>query len=423
MGMVETVVSWTVIGVLLFLLYRSLFIPSLAYKIREPLTLTDPYSVQLITNLTDAINYDGNQCDVLTNGGAHYPAELEAIRNARGSVNIEAYIFSRGEIARQFTDLLAEKAKSGVKVNLLLDTAGSLGMALRRDLLNQMRDAGCLVCFYHPLHVNNLERINIRTHREIMVIDGKEAFVGGAGVADHWYRGTKGHPAWRDMMVRIQGPAVAALQGTFVENWLESCGEVLTGEDYFPRLCASGNQRALVIDSSSRGRSTRARILFQVLVASAQRNIYVATPYFLPDVALRQELIGARHRGVTVKILTTGRKSDHTMTRSASRRLYGELLKEGVEIYEYKPSMLHVKMLMVDNLWSVIGTTNFDHRSFSINDEINVAIPNGSLNERLEKDFFNDLKSSSRVTYETWEKRSWLERLHEQFSRLAERQQ
>ena len=423
MGMPETIVSWTVIGILLFLLYRSLFIPSLAYKIHEPVALTDPYSVEMIANLTDAVNHTGNQFEVLTNGANYYPAELDAIRKASGSVNIEAYIFSRGEIARQFANLLSEKAKSGVKVNLLMDAVGSLGMAVQRDLLNQMREAGCSVCFYHPFHVNNLERINIRTHREIMVIDGQTAFVGGAGVADHWYRGAKGHRAWRDTMVRIEGPAVAALQGTFVENWLESCGEVLTGENYFPRLTPEGNKSALVIDSSSRGRSTRARILFQVLVASAEKNVYIATPYFLPDVALRQELIRARHRGVVIKILTTGRKSDHTMTRSASRRLYGELLKEGIEIYEYKPSMLHVKMLLVDDIWAVVGTTNFDHRSFSINDEVNVAVPYGSLNERLERDFFDDLKNSNRVTYEVWERRSWLERVNEQFSRLAERQQ
>jgi cardiolipin synthase A/B len=225
-------------------------------------------------------------------------------------------------------------------------------------------------------------------------------------------------------MVMLEGPAVAALQGTFVENWLEATGEVIAGTDYYPVLSHTGGVAAMVVNSpAGAGRSTRARILFQTLMASAKTKIYVNTPYFLPDDSAREELARAARRGVDVRVITPGKQSDHTLTRSSSRRLYGEMLQAGVKIYEYKPAMIHVKSLLVDDTWSVLGSTNIDNRSFELNDEVNLAAFDGEMTGRLTQDFLNDLQNSDEVTYQSWSKRPLTERVTELFGRIIERQQ
>jgi len=415
--------EWFAVVLAIYFVYRTFFVPQLLYEVKAPIDLDDPASISLVANVADAALQGQNRIEVLTNGEAYYPAELEAIGQAQQTINLEFYIFSRGEIARRFVDALVAKARAGVRVNMLVDAMGSSGLAIRRDLLGELREAGCKVFFYHPLHINHIDRFNIRTHRQIIVIDGRVGFVGGAGVADHWYKAQGKQPAWRDTMVRVKGPAVQSLQGIFIENWLESSGEILTGSEYLPPHEPAGETSALVLNSSSRGRSTHARILYQVLVASARRSLCITTPYFLPDAALRRELVAARRRGVVVEVVCPGDKIDHWFTRRASRRLYGELLAEGVQIFEYAPAMIHAKVLLVDGTWAVIGTTNFDHRSFSINDEVNLVVPDGSLNERLRHDFERDLEKSREVTFEAWNSRPWFERLQEQAARIIERQQ
>ncbi|MBI4446168.1 MAG: cardiolipin synthase B [Acidobacteria bacterium] len=414
--------GWLALLFLLYIFYRSLFIPTLSYRVRAPFDLANPNTTHALAALADGSLHGGNCMEVFTDGPSFYAAELETISQARKSVTFEAYIFTYGEIGKEFLQLFEEKAREGVKIKLLVDAAGSLGLAFQRRALARLRALGCEIGFYHPLHVNCIERINVRTHREIIVVDGVVAFIGGAGVADPWLKSKRDRP-WRDMMIRVRGPAVAALQGAFAENWLECAGEVLSGQAFFPRLQEAGTQQAVVMNSSSRGRSTHARILYQLLLASARESIWIATPYFLPDFYIRGELVRARQRGVEVNVITTGRKTDHITTRRASRRLYGELLKEGIHIYEYQPVMYHVKTLLVDRLWAVVGTTNFDHRSFSINDEINVAVPGGALNQRLEEDLKKDLEESLLLSYEDWTRRPFYERMHEELIRILERQQ
>jgi cardiolipin synthase A/B len=226
-------------------------------------------------------------------------------------------------------------------------------------------------------------------------------------------------------MFRVEGDAVLDLQSTFVENWLEASGEVIAGANYFPSSSPAGSAHALVVDSSpSVGESTRARFLFQTLIASAQRRIHISTPYFLPDRSARAEMIKAvKERGVEIKILAPGKKADHILTRTSSRRLYGPLLRAGAQVFEYLPSMMHAKIMIIDDCWSVVGSTNFDNRSFGLNDEVNLAALDRELAARLEEDFAADIAQSSAVTYEEWKRRSLFERAHEWLGWVIERQQ
>jgi cardiolipin synthase len=416
-----------IIGILLlcFLLFLALFEPGLAYKIASPTTepLASEDFLCVLEAITDSKIHRRGRVEVLTNGEVYYEAELEAIRAARHSIHIEAYIFQKGEVGRKFVEALTEKARAGIKVRMTIDAVGSF--ATWESYFKELRAAGGCVCWYHPFRWYTLARFNNRTHREIIVVDGRVAFIGGAGVADHWYTGKGKNPRWRDTMFRIEGDPVVGLQSAFTENWLESSGEILTGIDYFPRGEIENKMETLVVDSSpGAGGSTRARILFQMLLASAHKSIHITTPYFLPDWSVRQELVRAvRERGVEVKIIVPGKHSDHMLTRSSSRRLFGELLQAGAKIYEYEKSMIHAKTLMIDGLWSVVGTTNFDNRSFGLNDEINLAARDEELTARIAEDFAADLMESSPVSYEEWSHRSIFERAHELLGWVLERQQ
>lgn len=419
------VFAWISIGFLSFSLVLALFEPTLRYKVTQP-PKADPdsdYFIHLLAALADSAVYRHSKIEVLSNGENFYPAVLEAMRAAEKSINLEAYIFAKGDVTRQMLDVLIERAKAGVHVNLVLDAIGSF--ATWNSYVQPLCDAGGRVVWYHGFRWHQIPRLNSRTHREILVVDCKVAFVGGPGFADHWLKTTRGKPRWRDTMVRVEGNAVAALQATFVENFLEASGELLTSEDYFCFDEAEPGAVVLVVDSSvSSGQSTRARMLFQTLMASARERIEITTPYFLPDKGVRKEIVRAmRDRGVKVRIICPGIHNDHGITRHTSRRLYGSLLRHGAEIYEYQPSMIHVKSMVIDSTWCVVGSTNLDHRSFSINDECNVATNDGEMIGRLRQDFAQDLAESKQIGYQTWRKRSLFERGYESFGRLFERQQ
>jgi cardiolipin synthase len=418
-----------VLGITLSLLIvvTALFEPGLDYRISEP--PTGPLDAHAFERLLGVIS-DSKLCpdttvEVLTNGERFYEAELEEIRKARGSVCMEAYIFQRGEIACRFLKALTERARAGVKVRMVLDAVGSL--FTRRSLFRELIDAGGEVCWYMPLRWYNLARFNNRTHRELIIVDGTVAFLGGAGIADHWYKSRgrrQRRKRWRDTMFRVRGGAVACLQSMFAENWLESSGELLAGERYYPDSEPTGGSTAMVINSTpSYGRSTRARMLFQTLIASATRSIHITTPYFVPDRGARTALIEAMRRGVELKIILPGRHADHLLTRRSSRRLYGGLLRHGAQIFEYRPSMIHTKALVVDGVWSVVGSTNFDSRSFGLNDEVNLAAMDEALAARLEEDFQRDLAASLRIRYRAWQRRSPLERISEWLGWIVERQE
>ena len=399
--------------------------PTPEYKMTNPDELPPNDSerfLEIIEALTDAeLNRTGN-LQVLTNGDEFYPAELAAIRGASRSVNLEAYIFQKGEIAKHYVQALADRARAGIKVNLVLDAFGSAGMS--KSFLSPLLDAGGRVSWYNGPSWYRLMHMDNRTHRELMIVDGQIGFIGGAGCADQWYQGTNGNPRWRDSAVRLEGEAVCNLQATFAENWLSTSGELLVGEDYFPSIQCEHPLISMVVNSTPTiGGSTRARILFQLLLASARRSISITTPYFLPDKSLMQQLCRAVNRGLRVRILVPGRKSDHMVTRSTSRAGYGGLLKAGAEVYEYQPSMIHAKILCIDDLWVVIGSTNFDNRSFGINDEVNLAVRDRVVTMRFERDMALDLDQSRRISLDEWKHRPVTERATELMGMVIERQQ
>jgi cardiolipin synthase len=419
------IVSIISISILSFLLFLALFEPSLRYRVSEPPSapLDSEKFLNILATLADSGVYCGTTVDVLTNGEVFYPAVLECMRSAKKSINVEAYIFERGKVTREFIAVLSERARAGVRVNVVIDAIGSFRSMF--GYLSEVTDAGGNVYFYHGFKWHQLPRLNSRTHRELVVVDCKVGFVGGAGFADHWLYSRKKSPRWRDTMFRLEGDSVASLQSTFIENYLEASGELLTGDEYFSFDSKPSGCAVLVVDSSvSSGQSTRARMLFQTLLSSAQDQIEITTPYFLPDKGLRREIIRAvRERNVRVRIVCPGEFNDHGITRHSSRRLYGHILRVGADIREYQTSMIHAKTLIIDGKWCVFGSTNMDHRSFSINDELNVATNHAGVIARLREDFARDLAESKPVTYAEWRRRSLYERVYEGFGRLFERQQ
>ena len=420
------VIAYLAIAAAVIIMLSGLFAPGLRYKI-SPVNSEDNTSnefLHVLESLTDSKVQRAITLAVLTNGEEFYPEELRAIAAAQQSINLEAYILQRGDIAQQYVDALAERARAGVKVRLVLDGLGSAGVT--EKYFAKLEQAGGKVAWYNDAKWYKLPHYNNRSHREVLVVDGRLGFIGGAGVADHWYKGKGRNPRWRDTMVKVEGPSVANLQATFAENWLEASGEVLTGADSFPALSAGTPENAaLVVNSTpSAGGSTRARILFQMLIASARESIHITTPYFLPDHAMMNELLKAiGERGVEVKLLVPGKRSDHLLTRSSSRFGYGKLLRADAAIFEYQPAMIHAKIMLIDRLWGVVGSTNFDNRSFGLNDEVNLAVRDANFVARLESDFVRDLAQSERITYEKWRQRSLVARAPELLGWVLERQQ
>ncbi|HUI99719.1 MAG TPA: phospholipase D-like domain-containing protein [Usitatibacter sp.] len=414
-----------IVAVLLFLV---LFEPGLRYEVSASEPVESPRFMDLIAAIINARVFDASRVAVHSSGEAIYDAEIRAIDSARSTVHLEAYLFLRGTAGDRFLAALTEAARRGVKVRVVVDAIGSFLTPSR--YFDGLRAAGGRVAWYQPIRWYTLKRFNNRTHRELLVVDGRTGFIGGAGIADYWLptRG-RGRP-WRDTTVQVTGELVAGLQTSFIENWLESSGEILTGEDEFPYAETrpppdeAGPVAGLVVNSTpSAGRGTRARMLFQLFLASARKSIHINSPYFVPDRSARAELVRAAKRGVSVVVVTPNELNNHPIARLASRRRYGELLEAGVQIHEYRPTMIHAKVLVVDGLWTVLGSTNFDNRSFGLNDEVNAALRDEALAARMEVDFAADLAKSRRVTLEEWIRRPVGERVLATLGMALERQE
>jgi len=397
------------------MLMLSLFEQPLPYNIFDPggEPLESPEFSRVLTSITGGGYYSHNRVDVLTNGDKFYPAELEAIRGARQFIFIECYIIQKGRVADQLLAALEERARAGVRVRMVVDAIGATAFPDSR--FDRLRAAGGSAAWYHLVRWYSWPRANNRTHRELVVVDGKVAFVGGAGFADQWLYSTAKNPQWRDTMIRIEGEAAGGLAATFSENWLESAGEMLISPKYYSVFNGGGQTNALVVTSSpTSGRSSEARELFQSIIAKATRSIHLTNPYFMPDKSLRMEMVRAvRERKVEVTILVPGKRNDHLLSRRSSRLLYGDLLRAGARIFEYQPSMIHAKIMIVDGVWAVVGSSNLDSRSFGLNDEVNAAMPDPAVAARLEQDFQNDLQQSRRITYDEWRHRPPWQKLEE----------
>lgn len=408
-------------ALLVWVLLVLLFTPRIDYQVTSPLRADSDEFLHVLQATCQATVQPANRVEILTNGAQFYPAMRDAILQAQTSVHLEAYIFQPGEAVDMLMDAMIARSRNGVDVRIVLDSIGSAGLGRRRA--RRLREAGCRLYFYQPIRWYRIHRLNNRTHRELLVVDGRVAFTGGAGVADWWYHGTGGRPAWRDTMTRVEGPIVGALQGVFAENWLAETGEILTSADDWPALGPAGDAEAMLVKSSPSDRATASRVVFQMLIEGAAAEVAISTPYFLPDRALRRALARAARRGVRVRVIVPGAHTDQRLVRLASRRMYGELLEAGVRIFEYRPGMTHVKALLVDGRWALLGTTNIDNRSFEHNDEVNVAFREAALVARLGCDFDADLAASDEITLDRWRGRPLLEKLAEPVCWLLERQQ
>ena len=410
---------------LTWLVLVFLFTPGINYHLAHRTSIHAPEFLYTLQSTCQAALHHGNRVTVFTDGVAFYPAMLSAIGEATGSINMELYIFQPGKIADQFVAELSAKARQGVTVTIVVDALGSLSLWGRP--VRRLRKAGCRIQSYQRLRWYSLARLNNRTHRELLVIDGKIAFVGGAGIADWWvypsFKRMRWHKPWRDTMARIEGPVVAALQGVAAENWLECCGEILTGPEYFPNLEPAGDTTAFVVKSSPSDRATASRVTFQMLMEASDHSVHISTPYFLPDRALRRALVESAKRGVAITVIVPGPHTDQKWVRLASRRMWGQLLEAGVRIFEYRDTMTHMKVLVADEVWSVLGTTNIDNRSFEHNDEVNVAMRDRALAARLLEDYAGDIEASREVTLERWRKRPLWEKIVGPFVWILERQQ
>ena len=353
----------------------------------------------------------GNQATVLQNGDGFFPAMLEAIRGARASVNMEMYIFREGRVASEFAAALAEKARAGVPVRLLVDGFGSsLG-----PLQDQMERAGVKVRVYRPLRIYSITRVGNRTHRRILTVDGRIGFCGGMALDDRWAGDARNPREWRDTVVRVEGPVVTQLQSIFLEDWLLTTGEVLAGDEHFPRVPSAGGMLAQAVAASRTDQSSMAKLLVYMAIQAARRDIWIENAYFVPDDQIRAGLIRAVARGVDVKVIVPGEHIDIPAIRMASRYYYGELLDGGVQIFEYLPTMMHNKVMVVDGLWSTIGSINFDNRSMRANAEVNVAVYDRDFARVIEQMIQEDLQSSESFTKEKWKRRGFLARFGELF--------
>lgn len=412
------------IGATLALILIVLNLSSGEKKIKhqiEPLyAVGDPQFLRAMGSLLGPPIVGGNRVATLINGDQIFPAMLDAIRGAKETIDLETYIYWSGEVGLQFADALSERARAGVRVHVLLDWVGS-GKA-KKEYLDEMREAGVEVEKYHPLQWYHLARINNRTHRKLLIVDGKVGFTGGVGIADKWSGNAQDPDHWRDSHFRLEGPAVAQMQAAFMDNWMKTQSKVLHGEDYFPRLEPVGSSGAQVFKSSPREGSESVRLMYLLSIASARRRLLIANSYFVPDDLSVDAFVAARKRGVDVEIIVPGTKIDSELTRKASRSRWGELLEAGVEIYEYRPTMYHCKVMVVDDLWVSVGSTNFDNRSFRLNDEANLNVFDNDFAREQTAVFERDRARSHRVTLSEWEHRPLSEKLLERLAGLLRSQ-
>jgi cardiolipin synthase len=357
---------------------------------------------------------EGNQVEVLLNGDQIFPAMLQAIRAARHTITFETYIYWSESIGKEFSDALSERARAGVKVHVLLDFIGSV--KLDQQAIEQMQQAGVLVQRFHEPEWWKFTKLNNRTHRKLLIVDGKVGFTGGVGIADQW-RGNAEHKGrWRDTHFRVEGPVVGQMQAVFNDNWTKASGVVLDGPYYFPSLKAAGGMAAQMFSSSPSGGAESMLLMYLMAITAAKDTIHLSSSYFVPEELTIRALVAAAKRGVKVKIITPGAEIDSSIVRAASHERWGPLLAAGIEIAEYQDTMYHVKALVVDSLMVSVGSTNFDNRSFSINDEANLNILDAGFARQQVEIFERDWQRTRRITLADWERRSLADKL---LSRLA----
>lgn len=366
----------------------------------------------------------GNSLVDLQNGDAIFPAMLEAIASARRSICFETYIYWSGATGQKFADALGERASAGIPVHLLVDYVGSGRMD--ETMLSGLRARGVEIHKYHPPRFYNLSRMNNRTHRKLLIVDGRVAFTGGVGIADKWNGNARTKEEWRDSHYRVEGPVVAQMQSAFLDNWIEGTGRVLHGDAYFPephgQATSSEGVRAQMFKSAPGEGSESVRLMYLLSISAARKSIRIAASYFVPDDLAVEMLVAARKRGVRVEVIVPGKEIDTELVRKASRSRWGDLLEAGVEILEFQPTMYHCKVMIVDDLWVSVGSTNFDNRSFRLNDEANLNVLDESFARKQSAIFEDDKSRARQITFAEWKSRPRGERMAEWMAGLLRHQ-
>ncbi len=384
---------------------------SLQYRPEHTFAVRDPEFIGSALALSDPVPIGGNKIELLLNGDEYFPAMMEAIRGAKHTINFESYIMKSDTIGHQFRDALCERARSGVEVRVLLDGVGS-GWSLDNSDVRMMKDAGCKFAYYHPVRSWRVDRTNRRSHRRVLTVDGIVGFTGGAAFSDRWGGHAQDKDHWRDTQVRMSGPIVAALQSAFQAHWIKTFREGLAGAHQFPALQPAGDMRAQVVESYSFSIAPVPLVQATAFAAATQR-IWLTNPYCTPTDDQVELLVKAVKRGVDVRLILPGQHNDQPLTASAGRAAYGRLLEGGVKIYEYEPTMIHVKTMVADGMFSMIGSSNFDARSSEINEELDLVVYDENFGRQMEQTFENDQRQSREYTLEEFNRRSVFERVTE----------
>jgi cardiolipin synthase len=416
---VSIAVMATLLLTLLFLNLRA-GEKQIRYELTHRFAVSDPQFVRSMNHLLGPGVLAGNRIKALQNGDEIFPAMLDAIRGARETITFETYIYWSGDIGRKFSEALAERAKAGVKVHVLLDAVGT--GKLDQQALDEMRAAGVEVEKYHPVSWHTVARINNRTHRKLLVVDGRIGFTGGVGIADLWTGHAESKDRWRDSHYQLEGPAVAQMQSVFADNWIKTRAKVLFGSEYFPELKPMGETHAQVFKSSRGEGSESVRLMYLLSIASATATVRLQAAYFVPDELAIDTFIAALKRGVKIEIIVPGPHMDAKIVQSASRSLWGALLDAGVQIYEYQPTMYHCKVMIVDDIWVSVGSTNFDDRSFRLNDEANLNIYDADFATEQVKVFEEDKLKSRPMTRAEFKDRSKVGKLFDEIAGTLRRQ-
>ena len=370
------------------------------HRIAQRYGIGDPQFERALGQLLGPPILEGNLVAPLRNGAEIFPAMLAAIARAERSITFETFIYWEGDIAQEFAVALAARARCGVEVHVLMDGVGC--NCVNGPALREMAAAGVELEIYH---ISNFARVNNRTHRKLLVIDGAVGFTGGVGIADQWDGNASSPDEWRDSHYRVEGPVVAQMQAAFLDNWMKTRAVVLHGDDYFPELKPAGPHRCQMFKSSPMEGSESARLMYLLSIAAAERSIKVGNAYFIPDDLTTQTLFEAVERGVAVEVLLPGQQIDSAVVRGASRHRWGGLLARGVRIFEFEPTMYHCKTMIIDGLWTSVGSANFDNRSFRLNDEANLNISDREFAEGETRAFDRDVEKSREITYEEWQRR------------------
>jgi cardiolipin synthase A/B len=382
-------------------------------KIQSVHAADDPVFPGYASALLGAYATGGNQYQVLTNGDQIFPAMLAAVTNASRRISFESYIYNKGSVGEQFTQAFEAAARRGVQVNLVIDAMGS--NKIPKEWVQRLKSAGVKVGEFGQPRWYTLEELNYRTHRKILVVDGTVGFTGGVGLDDQWLGNAEDEEHWRDTMVRFEGPVVRFMEGAFNENFIETHGPVAPAVDPPQPIPPAPLDSAMVLRSSPTGGSNDLKRLYLLTIGAARRTLDICSPYFITDESSEWSLAEARKRGVRIRILVEGDLTDAKSVKYASRARYQRFLEQGIEIYEYQPTMMHAKTMVADGAWSMVGSANFDNRSLELNDEMNVAVSDRALATRLLQDFEQDLKSARRLDLAEWHRRPLLEKAREYF--------